>query len=131
MKQGIHPDYHEITVTMTDGSSFKTRSTYGKAGDSLHLDIDPKTHPAWTGQHRLVDSGGQVAKFNKRFANFKAPVPKAAPQAPAQAKPKQAKPEKAPDKAEKKAKDAKPEAAKSEGKPEGKKEEAKKDEAKK
>ncbi len=130
MKQGIHPDYHEITVTMTDGSSFKTRSTYGKPGDTLHLDIDPKTHPAWTGQHRLVDSGGQVAKFNKRFGNFKAPVPKAAPQAPAQAKPKAPKPEKA-EKAEKKAKDAKPEAAKSDAKPEAKKDEGKKEEAKK
>ncbi|MBM3582381.1 MAG: 50S ribosomal protein L31 [Alphaproteobacteria bacterium] len=70
MKKGIHPDYHEITVVMTDGSSFKTRSTYGKAGDSLKLDIDPKTHPAWTGVHRLVDTGGQLAKFNKRFKNF-------------------------------------------------------------
>ena len=88
MKQGIHPDYHEITVTMTDGSSFKTRSTYGKQGDTLHLDIDPKTHPAWTGQHRLVDSGGQVAKFNQRFQNIgiKSAAPGAA--APAVAKPK-------------------------------------------
>jgi large subunit ribosomal protein L31 len=67
VKKGIHPDYHEITVVMTDGSEFKTRSTYGDAGASLRLDIDPKSHPAWTGQHRLVDSGGQVAKFNKRF----------------------------------------------------------------
>ena len=67
MKDGIHPDYHEITVIMTDGSTFKTRSTYGKEGDSLRLDIDPKTHPAWTGVHRLVDTGGQLAKFNKRF----------------------------------------------------------------
>ena len=67
MKKGIHPDYHEITVIMTDGSSFKTRSTMGKAGDSMRLDIDPKTHPAWTGVHRLMDSGGQLAKFNKRF----------------------------------------------------------------
>ena len=124
MKDGIHPDYHEITVTMTDGSSFKTRSTYGKAGDSLHLDIDPKTHPAWTGQHRLVDSGGQVAKFNKRFANFKAPAAKAAPEAPAQAKPKAPKPEKADKAAEKK---AKPEAKKDEApKSEAKKEDAKK-----
>ncbi|MDJ0936159.1 MAG: 50S ribosomal protein L31, partial [Kiloniellales bacterium] len=48
-------------------STFTTRSTYGKAGDSLRLDIDPKTHPAWTGVHRLVDTGGQLAKFNKRF----------------------------------------------------------------
>lgn len=70
MKKGIHPEYHEITVIMTDGSSFKTRSTYGKSGDSLRLDIDPKTHPAWTGVHRLVDSGGQLAKFNKRFKSF-------------------------------------------------------------
>jgi large subunit ribosomal protein L31 len=67
MKPDIHPNYHEITVTMTDGSTFKTRSTYGNAGDTLRLDIDPKSHPAWTGVHRLVDSGGQLAKFNKRF----------------------------------------------------------------
>jgi large subunit ribosomal protein L31 len=67
MKKDIHPDYHEITVVLTDGSEFKTRSTYGKAGDALRLDIDPKTHPAWTGVHRLIDTGGQLAKFNKRF----------------------------------------------------------------
>jgi large subunit ribosomal protein L31 len=70
MKKEIHPDYHEITVQMTDGSEFTTRSTYGEAGDTLRLDIDPKTHPAWTGVQRLVDSGGQVAKFNKRFEKF-------------------------------------------------------------
>jgi large subunit ribosomal protein L31 len=70
MKQDIHPDYHEITVVMTDGTEFKTRSTYGKEGEVLRLDIDPKSHPAWTGVHRLIDSGGQLAKFNKRFANF-------------------------------------------------------------
>ena len=67
MKADIHPEYHEITVQMTDGTEFKTRSTYGKPGDTLRLDIDPKTHPAWTGVHRLIDSGGQLAKFNKRF----------------------------------------------------------------
>jgi large subunit ribosomal protein L31 len=70
MKKDIHPDYHEITVVMTDGSEHKTRSTWGKEGDVLKLDIDPKTHPAWTGQHRIVDSGGQVARFNKRFAGL-------------------------------------------------------------
>ncbi|MEO3428857.1 50S ribosomal protein L31 [Pelagibius sp. CAU 1746] len=70
MKKDIHPDYHEITIQMTDGSEFKTRSTYGAAGDTMRLEIDPKTHPAWTGEHRLVDSGGQVAKFNKRFGSF-------------------------------------------------------------
>src|SRR5215470_17494518 len=65
MKPGIHPTYHEITVVMTDGTQFKTRSCYGQQGDTLRLDIDPKSHPAWTGQHRIIDSGGQVAKFNK------------------------------------------------------------------
>ena len=70
MKKDIHPEYHEIEVVMTDGTTFKTRSTYGEAGESLRLDIDPKVHPAWTGEHRLIDSGGQVAKFNKRFQNL-------------------------------------------------------------
>lgn len=70
MKKEIHPDYHEITVQMTDGTTFVTRSTWGSEGDTLRLDIDPKTHPAWTGQHRLVDTGGQVAKFNKRYADI-------------------------------------------------------------
>tara|TARA_B100000579_G_scaffold396687_1_gene375704 strand:- start:37 stop:261 length:225 start_codon:yes stop_codon:yes gene_type:complete len=70
MKKDLHPDYHEINVIMTDGSEFKTRSTYGKEGDSIRLDIDPKSHPAWTGVHRLVDSGGQLAKFKKRFSNL-------------------------------------------------------------
>jgi large subunit ribosomal protein L31 len=70
MKDNIHPDYHEITVVMTDGTEFKTRSTMGKAGDTIRLDIDPKSHPAWTGVHRLVDTGGQLAKFKKRFDGF-------------------------------------------------------------
>ena len=67
MKKDIHPDYHEITIQMTDGSTYETRSTWGKKGDTLKLEVDPKTHPAWTGVHRLLDSGGQLAKFNKRF----------------------------------------------------------------
>ena len=70
MKKEIHPDYHEITVAMTDGSKFKTRSTWGKAGDTLKLDIDPKSHPAWTGQHRIMDSEGQGARFHKRFSGL-------------------------------------------------------------
>jgi len=70
MKSDIHPDYHEINVVMTDGSAFKTRSTWGKAGDTLRLDIDPKSHPAWTGVQKLLDTGGQIAKFNKRFGSF-------------------------------------------------------------
>ena len=71
MREGIHPEYHEITVVMTDGTSYQTRSTYGKPGDTLRLDIDPKSHPAWTGgQQRLLDTGGQLARFNKRFQGF-------------------------------------------------------------
>ena len=72
MKKDIHPDYHKIKVVMTDGTEFETRSTYGAEGDTLQLDIDPKTHPAWTGgAGKLVDKGGQVARFNKRFGDFK------------------------------------------------------------
>ena len=67
MKAEGHPDYHEITVIMTDGSTYKTHSTWGKAGDTMRLEIDSRSHPAWTGVHRVMDSGGQVAKFNKRF----------------------------------------------------------------
>ncbi|RJF89054.1 50S ribosomal protein L31 [Oleomonas cavernae] len=71
MKEGIHPNYHVITVEMTDGTVFKTRSTYGKEGDVLKLDIDKSSHPAWTGgSQRIIDTGGQVARFNKRFAKF-------------------------------------------------------------
>ena len=72
MKKDGHPDYHVITVIMPDGSEFKTRSTYGKTGDKLKLDIDSKSHPAWTGGPTIVrDDVGQVAKFNKRFSGIK------------------------------------------------------------
>jgi large subunit ribosomal protein L31 len=85
MKKDGHPDYHEITVVMTDGTEFVTHSTYGKPGAKLHLDVDPKTHPAWTGTHRLVDRGGQLAKFNKRFGGITGK--KEAAEAPAAEKP--------------------------------------------
>lgn len=71
MKKDVHPSYHEITVVMTDGTKFQTRSTMGKPGDTLQLDIDPKSHPAWTGASaRLVDTAGQISKFNKRFGSI-------------------------------------------------------------
>ena len=64
----FHPDYHEIEVTMTDGETFKTRSTWGKKGDNLRLEVDPKTHPAWTGgKAQIVDTEGRVERFNRRF----------------------------------------------------------------
>ena len=71
MKSDIHPDYHQITVVMTDGTEYKTRSTWGKEGDVLKLDVDPKSHPVWTGgATRIVDTEGQVARFNRRFGGF-------------------------------------------------------------
>ena len=71
MKADIHPAYHTITVVMTDGTEYKTRSTYGKEGDTLTLDVDPKSHPAWTGGTLQVLERGQVEKFNRRFQNFR------------------------------------------------------------
>ena len=67
MKEKIHPDYHKITVVMTDGTSFETKSTWGKEGASMRLDIDPKTHPAWTGVRQSIDRGGRVQRFKDRF----------------------------------------------------------------
>jgi len=71
MKQDIHPDYHEINVVMTDGSNYKTFSTWGKEGDTMTLEVDPKSHPAWTGGSKKIADKGRVAQFNKRFGNFK------------------------------------------------------------
>ncbi len=71
MKKEGHPDYHFIKVVMTDGTEYETRSTYGKEGDTLQLDIDPKTHPAWTGGNQnLMDRGGRVSRFKDKFKGF-------------------------------------------------------------
>ncbi|ALK07889.1 50S ribosomal protein L31 [Blastochloris viridis] len=71
MKSDIHPDYHVIKVMMTDGTTYDTRSTWGNPGDTLNLDIDPNTHPAWTGgTQQLLDRGGRVSRFQKKFAGF-------------------------------------------------------------
>ena len=68
MKKELHPDYHMITVKLTDGSTYETRSTYGSEGDVLTLDIDPSAHPAWTGGNsKLMDTGGRVSKFKNKF----------------------------------------------------------------
>ena len=56
---------------MTDGTKYQTRSTWGKEGDTLHLDIDPTSirhGPAATAS--MLDTGGQVARFNKRFGGL-------------------------------------------------------------
>jgi large subunit ribosomal protein L31 len=71
MKPDTHPDYHLVKIVMTDGTEFTTRSTWGKSGDTLHLDVDPKSHPAWTGgQQHLVDRGGRLSRFQKKFEGF-------------------------------------------------------------
>ncbi|RMH45952.1 MAG: 50S ribosomal protein L31 [Alphaproteobacteria bacterium] len=68
MKKDLHPDYHFIEVKMTDGTVYRTRSTWGKEGDTLVLDIDPTAHPAWTGgAAKLMDTGGRVSKFKKKY----------------------------------------------------------------
>ena len=125
MKQNVHPDYHTITIVMTDGEKYQTRSTWGKEGDVMTLDVDPKTHPAWVGGVNLRKTG-QMEKFTNKFsafANFGAsdakknaekPQKKAKPEGDAAEKPK--KEAKAP-KAEKKA-DAKADTAEGEAKTE-------------
>jgi large subunit ribosomal protein L31 len=71
MKQGIHPDYHIIDVRMTDGTVVQMKSTWGKPGDMMSLDIDPLSHPAWTGGGtKLVDTGGRVSKFKNKYAGL-------------------------------------------------------------
>jgi len=70
MKSDIHPDYHKIRVVLTNGEEIEMRSTWGSEGDRLTLDVDPSTHPAWTGgRQQLVDSGGRVSRFRKRFGD--------------------------------------------------------------
>ena len=71
MKQGIHPDYHSIMIVMSDGTKYESRSTWGKEGDVLQLDVDPKTHPAWVGGINLRKTG-QMEKFQNKFGNFAA-----------------------------------------------------------
>jgi len=64
MKQGIHPEYTEVTATCSCGNVIKTRSTAGK---DLHLDVCDQCHPFYTGKQRVLDTGGRVDAFKKRF----------------------------------------------------------------
>ena len=65
MKKDIHPNYQEINVSCSCGNKFVTRSTLNK---DLHLDVCSACHPFYTGQQKIVDTGGRVDKFNKRFS---------------------------------------------------------------
>ena len=71
MKKKIHPDYHEINVEMTDGTTFKTRSTWGKKTDSLKLEIDSKSHPAWTGgSKKILDKVSFKISYKESMLDF-------------------------------------------------------------
>lgn len=65
MKAGIHPEYNEITVTCSCGSSFQTKST---AGQDLTLDVCSACHPFYTGKQKIVDTAGRVDKFRQKYA---------------------------------------------------------------
>ena len=71
MKKKIHPNYHTIKVEMTDGSQFETKSTWGKEGEILKLEIDPKSHSAWTGGKQKLMDKDELASLIKKFQNFK------------------------------------------------------------
>ena len=64
MKTGIHPEYVQSTVTCSCGNSFVTRSTEAE----LHVELCDQCHPFYTGKQRMVDSGGRVERFRKRYA---------------------------------------------------------------
>lgn len=68
MRKNLHPEYHAIDVKMLDGNTVQMKTTWGKEGDVMTLDIDPSVHPAWTGGGtRLLDTGGRVSKFKKKY----------------------------------------------------------------
>ena len=67
MKAGIHPEYKEATVTCGCGSSWTTRSTK----ERLHVDVCSACHPYFTGEQRLVDTAGQVERFQRRLQQAK------------------------------------------------------------
>ena len=67
MKESIHPDYHKVTVKCACGNEFETGST--KPGDVIKVDICSNCHPYFTGAQKIVDAGGRVEKFNKRYNN--------------------------------------------------------------
>jgi large subunit ribosomal protein L31 len=63
MKEGIHPEYHDVEVRCACGNTFKTRSTKSE----LRLEICNACHPFYTGKQKLVDTAGMVEKFERRY----------------------------------------------------------------
>lgn len=70
MKAGIHPNYHEINVTCSCGNTFQTRSTMDR--DVLSVEVCSQCHPFYTGKQKMVDTGGRIDRFNKRFSGRRA-----------------------------------------------------------
>ena len=66
VKPDIHPDYAEITATCSCGNVVKTRSTLGR---DIHLEVCSACHPFYTGKQKIVDSGGRVERFRRRFGD--------------------------------------------------------------
>jgi len=64
MKVDTHPEYKELTVTCSCGNEFKTRSTLSK---DLSIEVCSKCHPFYTGQQKILDTGGRVDKFRKKY----------------------------------------------------------------
>jgi large subunit ribosomal protein L31 len=64
MKQGIHPDYVETIVTCSCGNTFTTRSVKSE----LHVELCNQCHPFYTGKQKLVDTGGRVERFQRKYA---------------------------------------------------------------
>jgi large subunit ribosomal protein L31 len=70
-KSTIHPNYRIITVEQTNGEKFQTRSTYSNS-DTLKLEIDTTTHPAWTKEANYINTkASEVSKFNAKFGGLK------------------------------------------------------------
>lgn len=67
MKKGIHPDYQEITVVMSDGTEFKTRSTIDTKDGVYRSEVDSKNHPFYTDNLKMKKKAGQIDRFNKRY----------------------------------------------------------------
>ena len=63
MKEGIHPNYEDTTITCACGEVIKTKSTR----KDIRVEICSKCHPFYTGKQKLVDTGGRVDRFKKRF----------------------------------------------------------------
>ena len=71
MKPDTHPELSHHQGRHDRRQEFTTRTTWGKPGDTMHLDMDPESHPAWTGGHQqLMDRGGRLSRFQKKFSGF-------------------------------------------------------------